>query len=109
MYVRFSRSVQYNNVDLLCSLYLTFIIDASSSSTSSATSAMQNSPATHVAPHSSDISDRSQGSQLPALRVRTTRPESQEVNAETTGSESQEVNDETTGSESSEIDVETIF
>ena len=73
---------------------------------------MQNSPATHVAPHSSetyDISDSSQGSQLPALRVRTTRPESQEVNAETTGSESQEVNDETTGSESSEIDVETIF
>ena len=64
-------------------LCLTFIIDVGCSSTvtSSVTSPMQNSPASHVTQHAGYSS---QGSQLLSLNSGTTYPESLDVNAELT-------------------------
>ena len=81
-----------------CLLCLTFIIDVGCSSTvtSSVTSPMQNSPASHATQHAGY---NSQGSQLLGSNSGTTHPESLEVNDGATDLQSSELSDDMNDSE----------
>ena len=85
---------------------ISHIIDAGRSSTvtSSVTSTIQNSPASHA---TQNAGYNSQGLQLLGLNSGTTHPESLEVNDGTTNSESLEFDDELTNLESSKLSDDT--